>query len=87
LAKRIRWLKKEKIEPGLTIVYLTRAGRKALRNLTTDEHYLIANELTAGGGYDAEQGILYFVHTSVPVSARWSKVRAILKRAYERSKR
>jgi len=72
--------------PGYTEVYLTRAGKKALRNLTTDEHYLIANELTAGGGYDAEHGIIYFVHTSVPVSARWSKVRAILKRAYERSK-
>ncbi|RLE48554.1 MAG: hypothetical protein DRJ18_01780 [Candidatus Methanomethylicota archaeon] len=86
MVKRIRWIKKTKIMPGYTEVYLTRAGKKALRNLTTDEHYLIANELTAGGGYDAEHGIIYFVHTSVPVSARWSKVRAILKRAYERSK-
>jgi len=28
---------------------------------------VIVNELTAGGGYDAKEGIIYMAHTIIPV--------------------
>jgi len=84
---RYRWIKRSEVRRGYTMIYLTEAGRKALQRLTPAEHRVIVNELTAGGGYDIEEGIIYIVHTSIPVYSRWRKIREILREAYKRRKR
>ena len=81
---RHRWIKRTEVRRGYTIVYLTEAGRKALQRLTPTEHRVVVNELTAGGGCDIEEGIIYIVHTSIPVYSRWRKIREILREAYKR---
>ena len=81
---RYRWVRRSEVRRGYTIIYLTEAGRKALQRLTSAEHKIIVNELTAGGGYDIEEGIIYIVHTSIPVYSRWRKIREILREAYKR---
>ena len=78
---KVRCVRKTVIKPGYTEVYLTEKCRRALHRLTPEEHKLIANEYTAGGGYDEEEGIIYIVHLrDSPVHRRWPKIRQILKR-------
>lgn len=84
--RRAKWIEKEIIVPDShTEVYLTDWGKEVLRNLTEEESKLLSIDLTLGGGFDSEEGVIYIVHTEVyPVYRQWRKILKMLRRAEKR---
>ncbi|RLI98293.1 MAG: hypothetical protein DRP08_08235 [Candidatus Aenigmatarchaeota archaeon] len=85
---RAKFMEGEIIVPrSHTEIILNDRGRRALKKLTPEEERLLSLDLTMGGGYDNEEGIIYIVHTpGYPVYKQWRKIHALLNKAESRRK-